>query len=238
MIKIGFFLFLGFIPYLGVKFSFDFYVSTLNAPNEILIANYYYTLINVPAIILFFLVISGLLKIMIRYAWAQPVFYKEDFITGVKENWTSSILFALIIGLINIIRAILTLYQINVYVSTAIFSVSLVFIYPLLFVFTFVNAIYVNPFLKNISIALRLLIRRFPLFLVFFLLCYAFTFIDYIPSMVIKYTAYLIALIILVPIAWLASTLFSLSVFDELINKNRYCSLFQRGLRSSFERKK
>ena len=102
LFKIAGLLILFLIPFLTVLALKDY--SFIVAHNEdksnatMLIVCF---ILEILAILIFAIAISGFAKIFKELCYMEPVFFKDDFLKGVKENIKPTLLIALIVGIIN-----------------------------------------------------------------------------------------------------------------------------------------
>jgi len=187
--------------------------------------------INIVCMVIASLGFAGAARIIRQLVWGEAVFFRDDFITGIKSNGKSYALTFFLAGVVICIDTIVAGFRFPVEIIKYIpYGVSVIFLLPIALFLLSQSVIYKNRavvFLKNSCI---LYIKSAPKTLLFVLALTVFVFAEFIPLVFIKYALYVLAIIFALPLFMLAWTLFSVSLFDKYMNKEQYPDLYMRGL--------
>ena len=194
-----------------------------------------YGFMSVLAFTLFFTFFSGAMRIIRQLVWREPIFWKEDFGNGIRNDSGTFALISFLTATINYLIGLLDgsgvtyiLYGIyaGLILPVMIWSLLQTVYYKVGFFMSIRNG--VLYYLKTLpSTLLIILVTAFPFWIV----------IELIPLMLVKYIVlFVLALFYIVPITmvWL---LFACRHFDEFLNKEQYPSVYRRGLRPQAEAK-
>lgn len=198
--------------------------------NQLIFSNLFFSWILIPSIMIFSLGLAGSLKIIRRLIWGEPIFLKEDFLIGIKENWKGFIVVSLFAGILNAINTLVVSYMpSNNFLSYLPLIALLVFFFPVIFVFAFYNVIYSEKIVKNLINSMKLYFRSVFITFLFCQLCYSLFFIKYIPS-ILKYVLVGLVIIFIVPILLLMFYEYEIHIFDKYINAYQYPQFVKKGL--------
>ena len=182
------------------------------------------------------LALAGSLKIIRRMIWGEPVFLKEDFIIGIKENYKGFLVISLFGGILNAINtAIVSFMPTNNFLTYLPLIALIVLFYPVIFVFLFYNVIYSDKISKNLINSLKLYFRSVFLTFLMCLICYALLLVKFIPN-IFRYIVAIVILIFVVPILLLMFYEFEISIFDKYINIYQYPQFYRKGLYTEKEK--
>lgn len=198
--------------------------------NQLIFSNLLFSWLLIPSIMIFSFGIAGSLKIIRRLIWGEPVFLKEDFLSGIKENWKGFLVVSLIGGALNAVNTVVVSFMPgNNFLTYLPLIALLVLFYPVIFVFAFYNVIYSDKIGKNIANSLKLYFRSVFITFLFCLLCYSLILIKYIPS-ILKYVLAAILIVFVVPIFLLMFYEYEIFIFDKYINSYQYPQFNKKGL--------
>ena len=203
---------------------------------------FYKDLLYLPCLLLFDLGISASLRIYRKLGFEEPLLLWGDILRGIKDNYVSVLLTSLVLYLgfflSDIVKAYLPLnpevYQVAIaYIPTALFMI--VILPSGLFAFS-AQAVYQDKWRKIFRNSMNFAISKFW--------CGAlFGFLFVAPFLILELGATYVSIIFLLvyfllylPLLQEAFTLYSLHVFDELINQEQYPNLYQKGLYESMIR--
>lgn len=243
LLKLGLIILLSLIPLLFVLINEDIYLSKIYQDfklgnisedefNNLYKSAYIFTsLLEIPAFILFGLGLSGVIKVYRRIVFYEPVFFKEDFFSGIKENILSVSIILLIFGLVslstNIIRLNTNLFVVLRYLP---YAISYVLIYPTLLLSLTMLPIYKANVFSIIRDALKLLFKSFLKTILFAFLLFVVMLITLISSIYAKYVILLIFIVFIIPILVLAFYMNSVDVFDKYVNSEYHKEIYRKGL--------
>ena len=198
--------------------------------SRLVFINLLFSWILIPSIMIFSIGLAGSLKIIRRLIWGEPIFLKEDFLTGIKENWKGYLVVSFIAGALNAINTLVVSFLPgNNFLTYLPLIALLVLFYPVIFVFAFYNVVYSDKVGKNIVLSLKLYLRSVFITFLFCLMCYSLILVKYIPS-ILKYFLGAALIIFVVPIMLLLFFEYEIHVFDKHINAYQYPQFAKRGL--------
>jgi len=254
-LKLGFILLTTLIPFIAsliVKGLYETFIRTNESFSDVqkaqmmISSNLIFNAIFAVCIIIFFIFLGGVLKIMRRLIWNEPLFMREDFFMGVKENIGHFSLIGFLIGLLNFISvASYYLLPRNLkFIAFIIAGISLVLIIPILVTTSYISSIYTNKFSTSLVMGGRVFIRRGIFIFLVLLILYSFYFVSFIPIN-LYFLVLIIALLIIfvLPLWLLLSYLNAFKNFDDLINiyyypENAYLGLYlNEEMRNKVEKK-
>ena len=194
-------------------------------------------IVNGGAVLLLYVVLIGLMGIMRvlkLLVWQEGIDFFHDFKVGIKENFKHFSLLYLVFAIFYLLS-----YSVYIFVLNFFVGIWLMILYVIIFVSIGIWALFVVNvyqcnlwnYLKNavffysksllLSIPFVILLV-FPFFLVFVPLS--------IFSFTIKYPIILAMLILYYPCLIIIGYLYSLSKFDEFINRENYPEIYRKGL--------
>ena len=198
--------------------------------NQLIFSNLLFSWLLIPSIMIFSLGLAGSLKIIRRLIWGEPVFLKDDFLIGIKENWKGFIVVSFFGGLLNAINTLIVSYMpSNNFLAYLPLIALLVLFYPVIFVFAFYNVIYSEKIGRNLTNSIKLYFRSVFVTFLFCLSCYSLILIKYIPS-ILKYFLAGAVIILVVPIMLLMFYEYEIYIFDKYINTYQYPQFVKKGL--------
>ncbi|MCQ3034897.1 MAG: hypothetical protein MJ248_01535 [Bacilli bacterium] len=180
---------------------------------------------------IFSIVFSGLMRIYRQLVWLEPLFFKEDFVKGIKDNYKSCAITFTFFGLLLVACKLTNLFTDNVVVQAIPIALSLVIIVPVLTLTLYQSAIYSGGYF--------MLLKNAPLFYIKDALrVILFTAILYSPLLLgimnsylpIKYIVAVVIVLFILPFTLLIYQLFSNYIFDKFINITQYPELVNKGM--------
>ena len=198
-------------------------------------ANLKYGFLSVLAFTLFFTLFSGAMRIIRQLVWRDPIFWKEDYISGMKND---SVRYAIISFLIAIINYLIGLLDGSV-VTYILYGIFVGLILPVMIWSLLQTVYYKVGFFMGIRNSVLYYLKTLPLTLLMIIVTVLPFWIvtELIPINLVKYISlFVLALFYIIPIAmvWL---LFACRYFDEFLNKEQYPSVYRKGLRPQTEAK-
>lgn len=192
-------------------------------------------LIEIPCFVFLAIGLAGLMRVIRQLAWEDNMYFRYDFLTGVKQNMAQMVLLALLVGAVRFIcNYILNLSMLitadGVYSYLGIIPsvvLSIICVPPAAYA-TVCIAVYGNSFRQNIRIGFMLYARH-PWKTLLAVVCGLIVFIPQcIPTF---YTIVFGRIIssILVPFIMLGWVLFSFNGLDEKINPQFHPELVGKG---------
>lgn len=128
-------------------------IPALIAPLHIFCA-----VLSFPCIVLFFLALSGVIRVVRQLAWEENVMMFPDFLVGLKQNWKQFLPAGLLFGLSYALAKIgwhsaLATQADSVWMQGVLLGLLIILIAPLVACCTVVIAIYDNSFWGNLKLA-------------------------------------------------------------------------------------
>ena len=203
----------------------DISLSEADKTSNYIILNIIFGAIYIPCIMFLFLGLAGVLKILRRLIWDEPLFFKEDFFQGIKESWGPFLLYGFLIGLISFL-CILSFYLSSGYLryaSYVLIGISFAIVIPIILLATYISSIYNSKVIASFSTAGNLFLRRGIFTILILLILYLTYFLNYLPIKIIYIAVIIFVLIIfLFPVWLLLSYINSIKIFDDYINIYQY----------------
>lgn len=185
------------------------------------------------AISLFILIIPicGSLKILRNLVWGDPVFFKEDFISGIKNNYKNLAIISLFVGLMTFLEYYLAFLQADIFAIYIPLGLFVAILVPPMIYVAFQSNIYQSGFFNLLKNGVLMYIKQFPLTIVFdliLLLPLGFSFMH--SFLLLKYILLVVVIVIFVPYLMMICLLFHNYVFDKYINSKLYPELVNKGM--------
>lgn len=200
-------------------------LSDADKANNLLLLNIMFGAFYVPCIMFLFVGLCGVLKIIRRLIWDEPLFFKDDFFIGIKESFGPFLLYGFLVGLI----AFLNIFVFHVsfgylkYVSYGLIGVSFAIVIPIILIAAYISSIYSCKISTSFVVSIKLFARRGIFIILILLLLYSTYFLSYIPVQIVFYIAIIFTLIILLfPIWILLSYINCFKNLDDYINVYHY----------------
>lgn len=216
-------------------------LSQINQDNELIILQRYYyqeiilDIFYIPCFVILAIGLSGGFFVMKKYLYQEGFIFFKDFRNGMKKSKEfifSTLILSIILYLLLFLKNFFSYINFQYYIPLSIFVFIIIFLLINVFIFTYCQIhIYSNNIfhlIKNslcfsfnqlFKVSLINLITIFPLVL----------FMNF-QNAVLTIIIILIYFIIGFGNCLLITMLYSCSVFDELINKDRFPSIYRKGL--------
>ena len=216
-------------------------LSQMNQDNELIILQRYYyqeiifDIFYIPCFVILAIGLSGGFFVMKKYLYQEGFIFLKDFRNGMKKSKEfilSTLILSIILYLLLFLKNFLSYINFQYYIPLSIFVFIIVFLLVNVSIFTYCQIhIYSNDIfhlIKNslcfsfnqlFKVSLINLITIFPLVL----------FMNF-QNAVLTIIIILIYFIIGFGNCLLITMLYSCSVFDRLINKDRFPSIYRKGL--------
>lgn len=239
----GLIILVGFLPIIFVTFlkdsaTIDLYyffenglVTKSEYAQKAYANDFIFSLAFVPCYIILSVAVAGVMKIIRRLAFSEPLFFKQDFFDGVKDNSAQTAVIALIGGLLSVLLGAATPVdrtQTIIIVAAkglAVLTVAPIFLYALSEI-----TVYKLKITKQLKNAALLYIKTAPRTLIFLAVFVAPYFLSLINNLLVKYIALIVFVILAAPLILTAWFLFCCSTFDKYINKENFPDLFDKGV--------
>ncbi|HAS56626.1 MAG TPA: hypothetical protein DCR94_05255 [Firmicutes bacterium] len=244
LLGLGVLLLLFFIPFFASIVYKDLAILSINQSEmdandkaaSLLFISLLFSFLAMLGLLIFSIGLSGVMKLLKQLIYDEPIFFKDDFLTGIKENYKSFLLLSFFAGLLNLISNVIGILFDNVLLLKIIFpALNFVLFYPVIFVAFFLASTYSNRLLVTLRSSLLIYIKHFPSVFLCFALVYGVSFYQYIDIMLLKYLLIVFTLLLYFPILLLSSYLNQIRIYDYLINKDQFPSYYLKGLSSFYQ---
>ena len=183
--------------------------------------------------------LSGILMPLKNLAWNDPVFFKDDFKSGLKENGKTFVGIGFLWGILYFLEGFIGLLFSNLpWFEAVLFGINLALIYTVLITSLFLTLYYSNPFMATIQKAAAIYFRHFPLLFLSSLCLFLPFFAMYIPIFLVKYGVLILWMVAVLPFAFLFSFELHLHYFDEDVNVSQFPAFYQKGLSGFYQTNK
>ena len=202
-----------------------------SAPEAVFSISFYGALIRIPGLMFFSLGLMGALRILRQECWDEPLFFGSDFFLGIKNGWSNALLHSFVLGallflaMLGRISGVYSSWVVGIFLGLIMFL-----IFPASFHSLFLSEIYALPLFRNFRAGYTVSFHSYwktLLISLFLLLPLVFL---WIPSLLGRYLALALSLLLYYPLALLASCLAAFSIYDPLINVKDYPELVRKGL--------
>ena len=233
----GLFLLLFFIPYfLTILYKDSALIVIQNGPEAEIVTrtfslNIIYNILSLISLIILFVGISGILKIYKQLIYNEPLFLKEDFIDGIKENFKSLVLIVILIWVFNFMEYLISFsFQESMFGYIPL-GVNYALIFPIFTVMIYLSSVYTNSFFVNLKSSIIIYFKHFPSIILGFVFLFGFFFLRYIPNTFIKYISIIIGITIVFPLAIFINYENYINIFDIDINRVQFPNFYKKGLK-------
>lgn len=242
LLLIGLFLTISILPIAAINFYFDtvnysFYndFQTGKITEEVYLQYYNLNILlngcfSALAVLVVTIPLAGLMKIIKRMVFLDPVFFKDDFISGIKENgflyFCIGINVAIFIALDSLI---LILNTSNILKGIGI-GVSFLFIFPILLIMMAAVPIYKLKFWSGWLNCFKIFIKYFPLNILMTALMLAPLAFSFINIIAVKYIVGIVFCLIFGPYMLVGLFDYCCFMFDKVINKDMFPKYYRKGL--------
>jgi hypothetical protein len=215
--------------YLGTKLS----AGTLAQSDYDIQASYLsnlFLLLNPIAVSIFALGLSGVLRIIKRLCYLEPVFFWDDFRKGFKQNafptWVNLFFLSVLFSLTFFVHA---LNPDNILLDIPL-GLFVMMVYPVSLYLLIIQSVYEIRITNAIILAYKIYFRSFLQTLPLLLAFIAPFFFEYIPDLLVKFITLPLFLLLFAPIYFISLFLFVSSLLDKYVNKKEYPVLYRKGL--------
>ena len=238
LLKSGLMLLLFFIPLLGFSFFMDFYgVSLMEhaVEEQAQTAFVYYCLYGAGVVILSISAVIGLtgvIHVLRNLVWQEGIFFKDDFVGGIKQNAGKNVLSCMVFGVIFYGAFFIHLMFFDLIIALFPAILFAVVFLPIQLWMMFLNNTYESKTGSLIKNSLYFYIKTIGWSIVGTTMLLAIVALQFMPFFLIwlKYLILVLFIVFVFPIIVLIMNLYTTSRFDVYINKENYPDYFMRGL--------
>jgi hypothetical protein len=243
LLRIGLLLVLTSLPFWIASFYHDYALSSLSLrlssqeitsetyqSQSVVIKNLSYVFEGVSLGIFYFF-LAGSSYLFRQLAFEEPLFFHEDFGHGLKENGGRFALLGLMAGLFYYGLGVASAFGVYpALVGGLLLGLYLFLIVPLLVYEAAFSSLYEGGFFSSLKSCFLLYLGSLGKGVLLLLALLAPFFFLFIPSLLWKYLALLLAVLFYEPLAMVGSAIVLHGVFDEKINQKDYPELVNKGL--------
>lgn len=216
-------------------------LSQINQDNELIILQRYYyqeiilDIFYIPCFVILAIGLSGGFFVMKKYLYQEGFTFFKDFRNGMKKSKEfilSTLILSIILYLLLFLKNFFSYINFQYYIPLSIFVFIIIFLLANVFIFTYCQIhIYSNNIFHLIKNSLCFSFNQlFKVSLINLITIFPLVLLMNFQNAVLKITIILIYFIIGFGNCLLITMLYSCSVFDELINKDRFPSIYRKGL--------
>lgn len=249
LLLVGMWLLVFFVPIILLESFSNIFIytyieqnNTNLTPEEMKSFEMTITIIKESALVLGFMIFSigvaGSLRIIRNLVYGEIIFFKNDFILGIKKYWKlcllSAFVFALFKGITNILTHLVNNYASYSYLyilSGFAIGFFYILIVPMIFFYISLSITYDLTFVKCLAISIKFALANLLIAIAFSGVLFALTFIWYIGILLVVDLILIISIFFIAPIYILLWHLYVTSRFDKYINEKQFPSVFKKGLR-------
>lgn len=195
-----------------------------------------YAVLQALSLVVLSFAVAGGFRVVRQLSWAEPVFFAQDYIDGVKMYGKQFLGIFLLLGLL----VVGNVYLIGMDADSlmiAFLGCSLFIMIPVLLLSMSQRVVYTNSLLKNMINGLLMYIRTLPATLLAYVLFMSPFAVELVLETagilqiaLVKYILFCAYLLVLLPLSILGWFLYSCYVFDKCINQTQYPDLVDRGV--------
>ena len=188
-------------------------------------------LMMIPAYIIFAAGNAGTIKIIRRLCCYEPLFFKDDFFSGVKSNINITLPLYLSGGIIIFLNGFIASSGVlPAAISGLPYALSFILLFPAS-IFALAQApVYKVHFFRAFTNGMLFYFRTAPASLGIALLHLPVFFVPLIPYMWLRYLIYVLFAVLIYPVLLLGRQLYALNCFDRYVNRDQYPDLYRKGL--------
>ena len=216
-------------------------LSQINQDNELIILQRYYyqeivlDIFYIPCFVILAIGLSGGFFVMKKYLYQEGFIFLKDFRNGMKKSKEfilSTLILSIILYLLLFLKNFLSYINFQYYIPLSIFVFIIIFLLVNVFIFMYCQIhIYSNNIFHLIKNALCFSFNQlFKVSLINLITIFPLVLFMNFQNAVLTIIIILIYFIIGFGNCLLITMLYSCSVFDELINKDRFPSIYRKGL--------
>lgn len=239
--KVGLILLIFFLPLIASIVLKDISILSISSiegatkediSSMIFSTNIIYNAMVFVSIIILSIGLAGIMKIFKELIYSEPVFFKEDFVQGIKENIKSYIVISIIVGLLVAVSNISYIIIDNKVLQVIPTAINYALIFPACLIAVFLTSIYNNKMFVTIKTSYALFIRYFPQVLLSYVLVILMVFLKLIPLtyFFVKYIVLVFAFVFYYPTIIFGCYIFQVSVYDKNFNKTQFVEYYRKGL--------
>ena len=181
--------------------------------------------------------LAGSIRIIRNLVYGEVIFFKNDFILGIKKYWKialfNSFVFGLFKGSTNVLSYLVNNYGSYEYLHLLNgFAIGFfyILIIPIIYFAVSLSITYELTFLKTFTISLRFTLVNLLISLAFSSILFAMSFIYYIGILLVVDLILIISIVFICPLYILIWHLFVTSKFDKFINEKQFPAIYKKGL--------
>lgn len=193
--------------------------------------DFFINLLKIPSLMIFSVGLAGGMRVIKILIFDEPVFFLDDFIKGIKNNFSTFLFGGFMIGFVSFFNNWIGKFPLDPKFLLKIPSyLFIIFILPVFIIYFCLQNIYKIRIKNSLLLGSYLYLKN--LFFIFFF--YIISLIPFftlsIPFLLIKYFALALAMLFLFPLTLTILMLAMNKIFDKEINKTKYIELYEKGI--------
>lgn len=190
----------------------------------------YASLVQIVGWCVFAVGLSGIVRVLRQLIWGEPIFFWTDFKRGIKQNALRFVEVFAVAAIVNAASVACSAFLGGSFVGYVPYGVLIFFVIPLgLFVLA-QSAVYDVGLGKATTNALAFYGKRLWQTLLFTAISLLFALLHLMPISAVKYLLVSLCSVFLLPMYIMAWLLAACNAFDEIINKDKFPELYDRGV--------
>lgn len=236
VILLGFIFFLTLIPFIACLFLRRIiYNNLLITPDvtdyDLLFCNCFYFSIASISLLIPAIFLGGILKNLKNLSYEDPIFLKEDFKSGIKENFLAIFISTFILILFVIATLIcFSIKPLPGIIKGLLAGITLLVCFPITLLIYHQSILYKNKLIDYFYNAFLLYIRNFLYILLLTVINLIPLFVIFISNPIIYVTCLVLYFLLIEPFVLLFDVIFLNYIFDKSLNQKYYPEIYQKGL--------
>lgn len=241
-VKIGLLLAVFLLPIIVINFFKDYTIwfSINNGgleDNQYFKINLFFSLINIPFLVIGAVGFSGAFRVIKNLAWDIPVFFKDDFKEGISKNARYFICIFLIYALLRPLcifaRCATNVPGIIKYLPSGILVGVII---PILLVSLNILNLYNSKIVESMKLSFSFFFGKILKSYTAYICCLSPFLLLIIPNFIIKGIVLLFVVVFLLPLSIFSWFLYTCYLFDIFMNKENYPEIFDKGIHRKGEK--
>lgn len=188
------------------------------------------SLINLGPTAVFGFVLSGLMRIVRNLVWGEPIFFRKDFFSGIRQNWIFFVFVFLIIAIIRLLLSYVDGLIQNDFVRAVPTVLCLALLLPVGLYVLSATVVYKDGFLAILKNSLKFFVKSAPVCFLFVFVIVGVFYINYIGLLILRLALSVVAIVAVLPLYLVGWTLYSHSIFDKMVNSTSYPEYVDKGI--------
>ena len=186
--------------------------------------------VKIPLYAVYSVGLSGSVRIIRQLVWGEPIFFRYDYKTGIKQNCLRYVVLALCFGVCNFVSVLCSEFLPVETIAFLPYGAMLFFVMPIILYSAAQSAVYTVKTIKSFKNGLSLYCKSPFKTLIFVAVPASFKLFDLMKASFGKYLIVSLLIVVITPLYVMAWLLVSFGVFDRYINAENYPDLYDKGI--------